>query len=471
MTPGRHETVLAHAVASSTETLEVTVVLESAGVNDAVAADEFGVPDVFALAELSFAAGAPDRALSEPVVPPADRRPPDPDDRWSFHLRGVLYTIPALVALSLLPAGDPVASTLLLGGLLTAWAAGYGVTSIAWAHLGNLDPAGARRFLRRALAGGTVAAAIGGVLAVYAALLLTSTMAVDLTTILLLTGQAAYLLAAAALLLCRRELWLLAALAPAATGALLGLLIPRAGAPASELLWPAASVVAAVVLALVATRRSARPRQPLPRSAWRTAGTQTCYGLLVALLVLFPALDQLVHPGFDPLPLSVTAVALPLVLGMGVAESVVLRLRGTMTQLVAATGSTPDFTRAARRATLRAHLGFAAALTAMSAVIWVLVVASGTRPDLRVPLLGADYVVLGTTLFAATVLTVLGHGGRVATVLTGGVVALVAFLALSGQADIPSWVSLAWHTAVGLVLLAVLGVLVRRYAGRPVSYR
>lgn len=468
-----HEGVLAHAVASATDPLEVAVVLESAGVNDRVAAAEFGVPDVFALAELSFAgaAGSPDRPLSEPVVAPADRPPPGPGDRWTFHLRGILYAIPAAVALSLLPAGDPVASGLVLGGLVTAWAAGYGVTSIGWAHLGNLDAPGARRFLRRALVVGTVTAAAVAVLAVFGALILTSTVSVGLATILLLTGQAGYLLAAAALLLCGRELWLFAALLPAAAGAVLGLVGPATGPPGDDLAWPGASVVAAVVLALVATRRSARPRQPLPRSAWTAAGTQVCCGLFVALLVLFPAVDQLVDPGFDPLPLSVTAVALPLVLGMGVAESVVLRLRRSITRSLAATGSTRDFGRAARRATLRAHVAVAAALVVMSALVWLVVVGSGTPPDPRVLLLGVDYVVLGTALFAAMVLSVLGQGDRVATVLAGGVAALAAFLTQAGHPEIPSWVALAWHAVVGTVLLAVLGFGVRSHAGRPVSYR
>ena len=48
--------VLAHAVASSVDVLEAAVVLESQGVNDRVARDVFGVPDVVALARREIGA-------------------------------------------------------------------------------------------------------------------------------------------------------------------------------------------------------------------------------------------------------------------------------------------------------------------------------------------------------------------------------------------------------------------------------
>ena len=336
MSVKRVDSAVAHAAASSTTALEAAVVIEGAGIGDRLASERYGAADVFDLAEGLVADRR--RPRSEPAVPPVVRTWSTAGDRRWLPARGVLYAVPAVVALSLLPTEDPVSATLVLGGLLLAWAAAYGVASVAWSYLGNLDRPGAHRFLRRALLLGILVALVLATAAVFAALVLTPTMSVDLITVVLLTGQAAYLLAAAALLLCGREAWLLAALVPAVVGAVLGMLVPRSGpgsalanptsgVPARDLLWPAASVVLAVVLALVATRGARRPVSVLPSAAWSQAGAQVGFGLFVAVLVLFPALEQLLDPGFDPLPLSLTSLALPLVLTMGVAEWLVVRFR------------------------------------------------------------------------------------------------------------------------------------------------
>jgi hypothetical protein len=191
-------TVLDHAVASSVDVLEAAVVLESQGVNDRVARDVFGADDVVALAVREIRAAGPDRPATEPDAappPPAELSAP-PGARW-FHVRGVLYAVPMLVALTLVPAVDPIESALVLGGLVVSWAWSYGVASVAWAYLGDRDPAAARRFLRRSLLVGVTLAAVVATVAVYAALIFTATTEVTLATVLLLVGQSAYLMAAA----------------------------------------------------------------------------------------------------------------------------------------------------------------------------------------------------------------------------------------------------------------------------------
>ncbi|GAA4676777.1 hypothetical protein GCM10023215_06470 [Pseudonocardia yuanmonensis] len=461
---------LDHAAASSTTPLEAAVVLESAGITDVVAAERFGTTDVFALGELALA--DPHRGLSEPAARPGPRAP---HGRWWFHTRGVLYAIPALVALASLPAGDPVASGLVLAGLLAAWAAGYGVTSMAWTHLNNLDLPGAKRFLRRALLVGIVLALLASSGAVLAALVFTSTMSVDLTTVLLLTGQAAYLLAAVVLLLCGREPWLLVALVPAVVGAVIALRQPGAGpvsafatgVPVRDLSWAASSVVLAVGLALLATRGAQRPLVRPARRDLAEAGVQVGQGLFVAVLVVFPAIDHLVDPGFDPLPLSVTLLALPLVLGMGLAESLAQRFRARCVALLAEERSTARFAVRALWLAVRAHLVFAGALAAAMAGA-VLLAGSG---DPRAVLLGADYLVLGTALFAATLLGLLGRGDRVLLVLAAGVTALAALLAHGGHPHLSSTTAIVWHLGVGTAMLLVLAVQVRRTVGIPVRHR
>jgi hypothetical protein len=465
----REYTVLTHALASAVEPLEAAVVLESAGVNDRVARDLFGTADVLALAAGAMAHAGPDRPVSEPLrarAEPAD--PAVPRASVWFHLRGILYAVPALVTLALLPSVDPVESALVLGGLILSWAWCYGVASIAWAHLGNQDAAGARWFLRCALFGGALLATLLATLAVLGALMLTTTMDVTMLTVALLAGQTLYLLSAATLLMTGRELLLLVALVPA-LGALVLAVAGRA--PARVLHWAAASVLLAAVLAVVATRRARRPRQRLGASAWGTALKQWCYGLLVAVVVLFPAINELVNQNYDALPLSVTLAALPLVLSMGIAETLLHRFRERMADLLATSSSSAAFARAARRAVSRYHVAFALPLVSMSAALGLVVARMSGSVDARYGLLALGYVVLGTAVFAAMLLNLLGRTSWVLATLGATVVALAAFEGRAAFVPQRDSAALVWLAAVATLTLLAHVVLVRRVVVVPVSHR
>lgn len=462
--------VVARAADSATGPLEVAVVLESAGINDRVARDRYGAPDVFALAEAAFTRS------TRTADPPARQAPVDAvtagpiRTRW-FHLRGILYAVPAVVALALLPAGDPVEAALLLGGLVLSWAWGYGMTYIAWAHIGNLDTPAALRFLRRSVLVGLLVATVVAVVAVYAALVLTVSMRVSLWTLLLLVGQTAYLLAAATLLMTGNELRLLIALAPAAVGSVVALATGEAGPMIGPgLPWLGASVIAAVVLALASTRGAARPAQPLPRSTVFVAFMHAGYGFMIALLVLYPAVNELLNDNFEALPLSLTLAALPLVLSMGIAESLLYEHRADVRRLLASTGSPREFARDVRRAVWRAHLRFVGALAAMTGLLGSVAVAAFGLTDPRFVLLGFDYLVLGAAVFAAMVLNLIG---RIAIVLATLGTALAVLLVFTLQSDylVDDATALAWHGAVGLALFVVHAALVQRYTARAVSHR
>ncbi len=470
---------LARAAESSTGPLEVAVVLESQGINDRVASERYGAPDVFALAEVAYArsggaVGMPSRQAAMAGGDPCPGR-----SRW-FALRGFLYAVPAVVALTLLPAGDPVESALLLGGLVLSWAWGYGMTFVAWAYIGNLDVPAAHRFLRRSVLVGLLVATVVAVVAVYASLVLTVTMQVTLWTLLLLVGQSAYLFAAATLLMTGNELRLLIALAPAVVGSILAVSTGEAGpmvgpgtgpaAYGSGHPWLGASVILAVVLALTSTRDGARPAQPLPRSTMFTALMHAGYGLMIALLVLYPAFNELLNDNFEALPLSVTLAALPLVLSMGIAESLLYAHRADVRRLLASTGSTSEFARDVRRAVWRAHLRFIGALATMTALLGGVAVAVFGMTDPRFVLLGLDYAVLGAAVFAAMVLTVIGRIAVVLTTLGTGTAVLIGFTL---QADhlVDDATALTWHGAVGLALLILHGALVQRCTARTVSHR
>ena len=126
----REESALADATASSVDPIEAAVVLESAGMNDRAARDLFGAHDVLMLAERVMTHEGPDRPVHDPAplrpqnaggaAPPHDPLVPPPR---------VLYAVPALVTLTLLPAVDPVESALVLGGLVLSWAWSYGVAA------------------------------------------------------------------------------------------------------------------------------------------------------------------------------------------------------------------------------------------------------------------------------------------------------------------------------------------------------
>jgi hypothetical protein len=352
------------------------------------------------------------------------------------------------------------------------------MTYTAWAYLGNLDAPAARRFLRRSILVGTIVAAVTATAAIFVSLMVTATMQVTLLTLLLLIGQTAYLLGASALLMTGKELRLLVALVPAVVGAGIGLWQRRAAvvgplAPVEpprypELVLLGASVVLTVVFALVGTRKAARPAQPLPRAVWPGALMHAAYGLLIALLVLYPALNELLTENYEALPLSVTLAALPLVLSMGVAEGLLHEHRRTVRRLLATTASPAEFARAARRALGWTQLRFAGVLAALTSVL-ALGVATLGPADARVFLIGADYLLIGTAVFAAMALILMGRIGIVLAGLTAAVAALLAFNVAANFMTTDS-ASLLWLGAVGAVLSAVFAALVHRYIVRTVSH-
>ncbi|GAA1867991.1 hypothetical protein GCM10009836_55570 [Pseudonocardia ailaonensis] len=468
---------LADAARTSTHPAEVAVALESGGINDRVAHLRYATPDVFTLADAAVR-DARDLPRAEPEADPPPVHAGIGASRW-FAARGPLYAVPALIALALLPAGDQVESALLLGGLALSWALGYGVTSMAWSYVGALDLPAARRFLRRAILAGTAGSTLVAVVAVFGSLIWTTTMQVTLWTVALLVGQTVYLLSAAALLMTGHEARLAIALVPAAAGAVLGALDGRIAAPLTgpgqtahgpEVIWLAVSVVLAFGLAMVATRGGARPRQPLPRVIVGNAGLQVVYGLMVSMLVLHPALFELTVLNYESLPLSVTLAALPLVLGMGVAEILLRDHRRRSARLLEAAHSTAEFARAMRRELLAAHLKFAGSLLAMTVVLGALGALLFGLDDARYVLLGLDYALLGTAIFGAMVLNLLG---RIETVLLTCGIAAAVLVAVHVVADrtVSDLTAIIWQTGVAAVLLVAHSVLVHRQAALPVAHR
>ena len=188
-------------------------------------------------------------------------------------------------------------------------------------------------------------------------------------------------------------------------------------------------------------------------------------------MVLFPAVNELVNQNYDALPLSVTLAALPLVLSMGVAETLLRRFRVRIAALLATTSSSAEFARSARRAVLRHHLAFTLPLVTMSAVLDLAVTAVTGPVDARYGLLAIGYVVLGIAIFAAMLLSFMGRTPRVLSTLAGAVVALAAFEVRAAAEPVSDTEALAWLATVAAVTLVAHLVLVRRYVAVPVSHR
>jgi hypothetical protein len=91
--------------------------------------------------------------------------------------------------------------------------------------------------------------------------------------------------------------------------------------------------------------------------------------------------------------------------------------------------------------------------------------------DTRYVLLALDYAVIGPSLFAAMLLSMLGRAGRVLEIFAVAVVALAAFelhAAVQAATDIEA---LIWFGVVGAATLVVHLVLVRRCVVVPVHHR
>ncbi|MGH3647156.1 MAG: hypothetical protein ACRDTM_08260, partial [Micromonosporaceae bacterium] len=217
------------------DALQVAAVLESDGVTDRAASEEYGYSDVFTLAEEVFSRMPPRPADSEPVRRPGGTR----TARELSH--GLLYVLPS--------AAFPAAYALLgLRGLVTGlvlatalgWVWSMGNTVLAYRLIGARHLGSAARVLRRGMLLGLLVGAAGG----YG---LTRLFGVATGVIVLVVAQLGFQLAGGVLLFFRLEQVLLLAMLPTVG---LGVAYLATGVPAAH--WVAASGVCSVVVMAVA---------------------------------------------------------------------------------------------------------------------------------------------------------------------------------------------------------------------------
>ncbi|MEH0843445.1 hypothetical protein V6U81_13760 [Micromonospora sp. CPCC 205711] len=298
------------------DAMQVAAALESDGLTDRSARDDYGYPDVFVLAEEVFRRLAPE--IRPPRVPHFASGDPGRAARDLSH--GLLYMMPGVLLPAVLALLDQRSG---VRGLLTAGAVGW-VWSGGTAWLGyrlvgrGLSRPAARLLRRSALLGPAVAAA---------ATALPGGTEADLPSVLLAAGLSAYQVAATAALFYRQEGWLLAAMAPAAAAGGGYLLTGRPDATVAVAI-SVGSVALAFALALSWTARPDLPAwyprstgpvadPPLHRAA-RPELSQLCAVLLYAAL----SAAYLLHADARYLsgPFDLAVAAAPLILGMGLVE-------------------------------------------------------------------------------------------------------------------------------------------------------
>jgi hypothetical protein len=375
----------------SVDELDASVSLEADGVNDAVAANRFGVPDVAALAE-QLVALVPARAQS---VSRGEGGTTIPSLRLA--LRGLIFAVPGLFYLTVAFTNPTsTASITMVIALLTGWGLSQAVALVAYRVLGRHGGPSAALVQRRIITGSLAAAGV--------ALMLAAAVGGDLVLVALATGQVLYIIAATVLLFHAADRLLGLVLAPGALvcAAYLGKL------PVPDDI--ALSAVAVTVLAACgAAWYRADTEVPVQRPAGRAAlsdlrasGPFVLQGVLSGIVVAYIPVRMLgSNVGADAHPLDLSIV--PLVLSMGFAEIELLRLRAAGGRLMRRTVSLAGYRRGAFRLMASSQLRFLLVLVSVSVVVGVLIdVVSGfnTR-DLT--LLGA-YSILGTALLAALVL-------------------------------------------------------------------
>ncbi|MFI0404463.1 hypothetical protein [Actinomadura sp. 3N508] len=487
---------MADLCASAVDPLEVTAGLEAEGINDE-AAQKYGHPDVFALAEDLYA-----RTPRRPR-PPGATVAPWQAVPWRHLLRGVLFGMPGLCYI----VGTPMLhgradNVLLVFSLLLSWMMSQGTAYLGYVWLGFGNRTAASRVLRYGLAAGLLIVVPATVAAGVAA-------GAGGRAIALSAGLCGYLLAATVAQVNGAEIRLFLAMLPGVgavmiylagngwtlpTGRLDGTTevvpgtaesvgletmpgieaVPGTAAasgavPGTVWIAWAVSLAATIALAIACTSEAGRlwrrrggvqggPAMSGPVVTRRDVAAAlpfALFGLLTGGLLTFTLLCALVG---RPVPPGTTTVAvLSLSLSMGIAEWILYAYRRRVHELLVTHTGMAGFARSARAA-----LAVALARYAASAVVLIAVAA----PLARLPTTAmtartlGGFLALGCAFFLSLVLQACGRVGVVLPVYTLALAAEVA-AALTLPHVTPS--------TVQLLVSGALLVFLTTYAGRVLA--
>ncbi len=287
--------------------LHVAATLEAEGITDQIARDQYGYPDVFALAdEVRYRVGS-----TEPIVATRARTPIE----WRAAIRdighGLLYLMPAAVFPAAMAFVGPRSLSL---GLILAGAIGWvwagGATWMAYRLLGRGYPGAAAKLL-------AISSFLAIPLGVGAAVIVVVTTGAGYQLVLLAAGQMMYQMASGLLMFYRREDLLLLAMTPAAIVGVCYLIVGR------PMLYIAIievviSVVAAFVVALCQTLKKKEGKEPNIRAGLRGEFVQLpavlSYAALMAIFFLHSQAPYMMTN------LEILLGFVPLITAMGVVE-------------------------------------------------------------------------------------------------------------------------------------------------------
>jgi hypothetical protein len=440
---------------SAVDPLEIAAALESEGINDVAAAQLYGYPTVFRLAEALWQ----NIRRAPTAAPPATNPWTSPA---SLHLlRGAIFALPGLgYAAAARSLHGATAVVLVIALLIIGWGVGQGISYLGYLRLGGGDESSAARLL-------TAAVALSGLLLGPLAFVVAHLQGLGGEQIAFLVAEALYLPAAVVPLVLRGERWLFAALIP---GALAGAFFLVSGYPAWGWVPFVMSVVLVVLVAAVILWRGVRTgagRLWLTGRELRAATPHISFGFVAGGLLAFPTLAALLTLSrVDTGGLSPTAAAaatLPLTLSMGAAELALFRFRSYAWERLQEITSTREFARRARRGLLAAFVAYTAVLVALTAAFELISPLAAVAPL-------AAYLAIGGALFAALVLQ---SCGEVTAALGWCAVALALQIGDLGAAALLD-VRLPLYAMVcgmGVVLAGVVGASAIRSVGMVTRHR
>lgn len=383
-----------HACTTAVDPLQIAAALEADGIIDANVHDEYGLRDIFELAEQLYRR-VPRRVQAAALAAPRMNR------RWPEISHGLLFALPGLFYPAAVSLTRPGTATLaIVAAVVAGWA--WSQVMIYVAHLlqGRQAHSDAAGWLR-----------LSAVIGLGSACLLAAVLAwhnVDYASLQLIAlGQLTYQLAAAVIIMLEREELLLAALLPGTISNLLHLLFPaQVSAPAAI----AGSIISVLITAGVAASITFRPRKlrsatpSVTRQDLLLALPYLLYGLLCALLVSFDTLRF--WRSFSATGLGLTIA--PLVLSKGFLEWQLRSYRLQVAQLLSGTHTEIRFQRAAMTAFLGRLAGYALLLALLSLAALPFVLSPESESRLLITALLANWL-LGCAFFISFALIAQGR--------------------------------------------------------------
>jgi hypothetical protein len=217
---GRLSRHLDYVCTTAVDPLQIAAALETDGITDRLARDEYGYNDVFELAEELF--HRVPRRLTK------SKRSLKREGGWGELLHGPLFVMPAVFYPAIFALIGPQSMVMgMVLGTAVGWVWSMGMSWIAYRLIGREAHDEAADVLRKMALVGILLVGIVGVL-------LAGAKGLNLAVAALPIGQMMFQMAASILMVYHRELWLFACMVPGALGALVYWLL---GAPPEYTVW------------------------------------------------------------------------------------------------------------------------------------------------------------------------------------------------------------------------------------------